>query len=198
MKLSIQRENKKLGRVPNVSLPPRKTCNRKAGCTKAGGCYYWKFYRYSRHVRQCVEGNLRLWQKHPDQYEQKLVEFLEKRELLFFRWHVGGDIPDKKYWEMMKRLARQFPETHFLAFTKQYDFIHGRIPKNLTIVLSGWPDLEIPRRLRRRFQVAWVRFKDCPDKRIPDNAIECYGNCETCGMCWDLPSIGRDVVFDKH
>jgi hypothetical protein len=63
-----------------------------------------------------------------------------------------------------------------------------------------WHDKDAPLwgNTRKKLPRAWLYDPDCPDPRIPNDAIWCPGNCESCGMCWDLPNIGKDVVLIKH
>jgi hypothetical protein len=97
---------------------------------------------------------------------------------------------------MWARVAAAAPHTNFLAFTKQWDNIRGiEFPENFSMVLSDWPGIEIPSDLRALYSVAWLDDgRDC----IPADAIECPGNCETCGVCWALAKRGLDVKFRKH
>lgn len=188
--------NGKMGLVANLSLPPVISCNPDAPCAQRG-CYAKSFKRFPPCVKMWTK-NWRQWQRRPDVYERQVEEYLNTWEVPIFRWHVAGDIPDSDYWEMMLRIARQFPTVKFLVFTKQYDLIKGRVPSNMSVVLSAWPGLHIPVALRRRFQVAWLRDRNQPDERIPKTALECHGNCERCGICWELNNLGRDVVFNRH
>jgi len=32
----------------------------------------------------------------------------------------------------------------------------------------------------------------------PVGAVECPGNCDTCGMCWNLKQLNIDTYFNKH
>ena len=102
----------------------------------------------------------------------------------------------------MVAVAQACPKTRFLCFTKQYAtvVVHRRLCKpwapNLNIVVSAWPGLPIPVELRS-FPTAWMRDRKNPDPRIPADAVECDGGCDTCGLCWMLEP-GRSVVFDKH
>ena len=49
-----------------------------------------------------------------------------------------------------------------------------------------------------RFDIESVGTEDGSEVRVPKDAIECPGNCESCGMCYELDRLGRDVVFHKH
>jgi hypothetical protein len=197
MRLHVIDGNDKLGRISNLSLPPRATCNQCAGCVEKG-CYAWKLFQHRPSVHTAWLDNWKLWKADPKRFEGDLAKHLSNPRITHFRWHVGGDIPSAEYWQMMIRIARQFHKIDFLAFSKQFDIIRGRIPGNLEVVISAWPDLPIPRRVRRRFRVAWMFDKNNPDKRIPKSAVECSGHCDKCHMCWDLRGSGKDVVFHKH
>jgi hypothetical protein len=99
----------------------------------------------------------------------------------------------------MCRIAEENPETHFLAFSKAFDIVNRyedreAIPGNLVIVFSAWPRMKIDNPHGHR--VAWMQ--DGTETRVPEDAIECHGNCETCGLCYELPRLGVDVVFHKH
>lgn len=115
---------------------------------------------------------------------------------VFFRIHVGGDFVSCEYAQMWADIATMCPNTNFLAFTKQRDIIREiEFPDNFSLVLSAWPGSEIPADLRAKYSVAWL---DDGVEEIPENALECPGNCETCGVCWSLAKRGIDVRFKKH
>lgn len=116
-----------------------------------------------------------------------------------FRWHVAGDILSTAYLGGMCRIAAANPGTHFLAFTKAFEIVnryedHEAIPANLVLVFSGWPGMSFSNPHGHR--VAWMQ--DGTETRVPADAIECPGNCESCGMCYELERLGHDVVFHKH
>jgi hypothetical protein len=116
-----------------------------------------------------------------------------------FRWHVAGDILNSEYLHGMCRIAGANPRTHFLAFTKAFEIVnryedHKAVPGNLVIVFSAWPGMTFLN--PRSHRVAWMQ--DGTETRVPEDAIECPGNCESCGMCYELERLGRDVVFHKH
>jgi hypothetical protein len=65
---------------------------------------------------------------------------------------------------------------------------------NLAIIFSAWPGMRFDNPHHHR--VAWMQ--DETETRVPEDAIRCPGNCETCGLCYELSRLGRDVVFYKH
>lgn len=110
--------------------------------------------------------------------------------------YVGGDFASRDYAAMWARVAAANPGTNFLAFTKQWDMVRGiDFPANFSLVLSAWPGTEIPADLTAKYSTAWV---DDGTTQIPANAMECPGNCDTCGACWGLARMGIDVKFRKH
>jgi hypothetical protein len=201
MRPRIQKGNTKLGSVSNVSLPPVKTCLNGAPCAEAGECYALKAWRQYPNVRACWSHNLECYRTDSELYFDTVAEYCRRRSVRLFRWHSAGDCPDAAYLDGVIRVASECAETRFLLFTKRYAFLYGRLDAiadvpNLSVVLSAWPGLEITSELTDRFPVAWMQ--DGSEDRVPEDAIECHGGCDACGMCWSLSEIGRDVVFAKH
>jgi len=188
----ISKENSKLGKIANISLPPIVSCKKDVPCKKF--CYAMKSYKCYPNVKIAWDHNYDLWKSDSKAYFDGIDEYLYNKMPMFFRWHVSGDIPNVDYLDNMIKLARDYKGTKFLAFTKQYELFKGkRIPSNLSIVFSAWPAYEMPK--QTRFSIAFMQ--DGTEDRVK-NAIECPGNCENCGMCWNLKDLGKNVVFHKH
>lgn len=191
--VSISLGNTKMGETPSVSLTPCRTCPASAPCRK--DCYAFKAYRMFPSVRAAWDENTRIAELDLSRFMDAVRKYLDDYKPRFFRWHVAGDIPSPPYYTQMRALARAFPETHFLCFTKRYGYVLGTPREsNLQVVFSMWPGYGPTR--RNRFPRAWMQ--DGTETRVPATALECPGNCESCGMCWHLDQIGRDVVFHKH
>lgn len=188
-KVSISQGNLKMGNVASVSLPPIAACGNCRHCAR--DCYARKAYRLYPATRAAWDRNLQLARDDRAGYFAQVRDSLRRPR--FFRWHVAGDILDQDYLDRMKAIARELPAVKFWAFTKMHDLDFRRLPRNLTIVLSMWPGMPVP---RSKLPRAWMQ--DGTETRIPTNAIECPGNCETCGACAELRKIGRDVFFRKH
>lgn len=193
MKIHISTGNVKLGRIPNISLPPVLSCRPGVPC--ADLCYAQKAWRMYAGTRQAWSENLAMYQEDPQKYFTQIQHWMQKKNPRFFRWHVAGDIPDQQYWHMLRALCTEVPDTKFLLFTKRFelDFEGYPIP-NLSVVLSMWPGMSNPPELL--LPRAWCQ--DGSETRVPADALECPGNCATCAMCWNLKEIERDVVFQIH
>ena len=191
MKLTISKGNRKMGAIPNLSLPPVLTCRTGVPC--AGKCYANKAYRMYPTVRAAWDGNWELWQKDPCSFVSQLGAWLDKHKPEWFRFHVSGDIPDPAYWFNVHCVVGWFPKTRFMLFTKCFDYHYQNIPENLSVVLSMWPGQPMPEHLNH-LPKAWC----LPDDRAPAAALLCPGNCEACGACWSLGKRGLDVAFNLH
>lgn len=197
MAVTITGGNRKLGKVANISLPPCLSCRKDAPCAKSGKCYALKAYRLYPSVRKAWGDNWKHYKRNKGTYWSHIYGYLVKHKPRHFRFHTAGDIPDKQYFTQIVRTARNFPNIKFLVFTKQYDIVQqfeGNITKNLSVVLSAWPGLALPE--SPRFPIAFMQ--DGTETRTDGTELECSGNCETCGMCWNLKDLGKNVVFQKH
>lgn len=193
--MKIQSGNLKLGKhVPNNATTPGKACGNCKYCIK--DCYAMKAYKQYPNVRKAWDFNLKQAKTNRSAYFGSLVKYLTKKKPRMFRWHVAGDILDQNYLDWMDKIADMFPNTKFLAFTKMFKLDYSKAPDNLSIVWSAWPGMPMPERKTGVAGIAWMQ--NGSETRIPDNAIECSGNCEDCGMFWSLRDLGRDVYFHKH
>jgi hypothetical protein len=207
----LSKGNSKMGRVWNISLPPVTACPKGVPC--ADKCYARKAYRQYPATRAAWDHNLEFARSDCPGFHESIREQLRAARKLptFFRWHVSGDILSEDYLDEMMETAAEFPGVKFLAFTKQHHLVAfvaemardngpsfvtvaNSMPQNLTIVFSAWPNHPIHN--PHGFPVAWCQ--DGTEDRVPETALSCPGNCEACGMCWELPKLGRDVTFDIH
>ena len=201
MKTKISKGNSKLGEIANMSLAPGKTCSAEAcaTCLKEG-CYACKSYKQYTTVKNAWDNNTKLALFQLDAMEFDLMlYFASINAPRFFRIHVGGDFVTKEYTEMWARVMEANPHTNFLAFTKQWkSVIDVDFPENASIVPSGWPGCKIPDEIMQKFGCAAYCDDGTNSDEIPEDAIECPGNCSTCGVCWSLAKRGISVRFRKH
>lgn len=199
--------NSKLGKhIRNISFRPVIDCPKGVPCakmrrTKSGKlrpiCYAWKAWLQYKEVRKAWTLNAKAAAENRELHFADIRHNLTSNPTEFFRWFVAGDFPDQDYVNRVKSIAREFPNTSFLAFTKRHDLAFINLPSNLTIIASFWPGWGDEKAIRRKgLPIAWMQ--DATETRIPKTAIKCPGTCEGCGMCWELPKLGRDVYFPQH
>jgi hypothetical protein len=196
--VTISRGNRKLGAIMNVSLAPIQCCPKGVPCAKEG-CYALKAYRMYPATRIAWSQNGHIARTNPRSYFSRIARAIAESKPSFFRWHVAGDILSTDYLRGMCRIAERNPGTHFLAFTKAVDIVNEYermrpLPRNLTLIFSAWPGVKIDN--PQEHCIAWMQ--DGTEDRVPSEAIDCPGNCESCAMCFQLPKLRRDVVFHKH
>lgn len=190
--ITISKQNSKLGKIANISLPPVKACGNCKACAK--DCYALKAYRMYANVRKAWDNNFNEAKKDLGGYFVEIEEYLLRNRPKLFRWHVSGDILNQVYLDYMFQLASVHIETKFLVFTKMHKLDYSRKPDNLSVVFSMFPSMPLPE--DKTIRKAW--FQDGTESRIPKDAIECNGQCDQCELCWDLGTIGKDVYFNKH
>jgi hypothetical protein len=194
--------NKKIGKIPNVSLPPIVSCQPGVPCAKQG-CYSMKAWNQYPDTRRARRHN---WAKlHHDRnaFFQDIYNYLvlkprQRKFPLFFRWNVDGDIPNQDYLEGMKEVARAHTKVKMLAFTKNYTLNFDSLPQNLTVVPSAWPHHPLCNDVDKRFRMAWMWDNKNRDERIKGNYYVCSGHCTGCWACWHIDQMEKDVLFHKH
>ena len=195
MRIRISKGNIKMGLIPSVSLPAIKTCGN-VPCTR--DCYVVRnMYHgpYGKNIIKSHSANLELLTTDREEYFFQLENWILKHKPSLFRFHVSGDFIDKDHMVRTVNLARKLPYTGFLVFSKRHEwFPHPRmVPCNMALIASLWPGWS---KRPKGYRVAFMQ--DGNEDRIPNNAIHCPGNCETCWACWSLRKLRRDVYFVKH
>ncbi len=189
--LTISSGNSKLRGIPNLNLPPIKTCVENPPC--ASLCYARKAYEgYARNTcGPAWDGNLALWYSSVGNFRAALKLWLERYKPQYFRWHSSGDIPDRVYHRMMLEITKKFPKTRFLCYSRR-DYAWSdvesiaRLP-NLRIVRSVWLD-ETERPTKQPY------FKVLPKDGL--SMPSCPGSCAYCKACWHLEAgSSRSIVL---
>lgn len=198
----VSNGNSKLGQIPNTSFPPVITCRKGVPCA-SDGCYALKFYRMYPSCKKSWDENLELYKTNPDAYWDELRKCF--RTTKAFRYFVSGDIPDRDYFIEMIRMAKLFPGTDFLCFTKQFEIVNSvleegaegyGVPGNLHLVFSTWEGFT-PYNPYNLPESAVIT----DGMEVPDDWKICGGNCFDCicrGVgCWELKN-GETIAFHKH
>lgn len=181
LKICITPGNSKIGHVLNVSLLPIFTC--------LTNCQYCKFWCYD--IKACLQylnvlkararNTVLLWCNRDSYFQQIENKLSHRRKNFYFRWHVSGDIIDKKYFCRMVDIANKYPNFTFWTYTKQYAIINAycdeygkdSIPGNLSVMFSEWDGIKLVNPYN--FPV----FHVVDDIKTAKTYI-CPGNCEVC------------------
>jgi len=205
-KLHLSDGNMKLGRIPSVSLPPLVTCVDNPPCATL--CYARKAYEgYAAATAGLAwRDNLMFYLSDPSGYFNAIIEALARKrpqvgsEPRYFRWHVGGDIPDEAYFDGMHKVAALLPGWRFLAYTRRpwawsadYKYTLGQMPENLRIIRSLWLTDPVDDPTHPWFKV------HAKGEALPTTSTSqpCSGSCSECKLCWSLKP-GHGVHIELH
>lgn len=202
--------NRKLGAaVCSVSLIPGADCANCAACIC--GCYDLKHdVIYTNTILQRAN-NSAIFLQDPDRYFSDIIDHIEKKNIRFFRWHVGGDIKNAYYLARVIDIARLFCSCQFLVFTKMYDLVNswidknGALPENLHLIFSDWKNIDMDN--RHNLPVSSPVWFDNSGREIARGshttaaAQWCGGFCEECAAtgrgCWTVRQ-GETILFEAH
>lgn len=174
----------------------------------AGGCYACKGHDNCANVKEGKQARLETYLKTPRAYFMKVAA--ETANSHYARFFESGDIVDAAYLRGMVKVAEFNKETRYLAYTKKYSLVNaylketgGALPKNLTIVFSGWDrywKVDNPYSL----PVTYVEWGGERGARLnadfPAGALRCAGSnakCAACLKCWHLKQ-GQTLIFPAH
>lgn len=198
--VSISKGNVKMGAVLSVSLLPFITCPGRCKGTCGGECYAAKIALLRGSVLTAYARNTALAMFRPDIYWSEVKKAMAG--VRFFRFHVSGDIIDKKYFAELVNACKENTHCNVLVFTKRYEIVNsyikenGSLPENLHLLFSGWDNLDP------------INPYDLPETNVynkdtepAENWLLCGGNCFECGCrgvgCWQAKK-GETIAFKKH
>jgi ferredoxin len=192
--INVSKGNSKLGKVHNISVLPVVDCTNCRDC--ASSCYARKFVRLYPAAKRAWTANSGARREDPDRYFEEIREHLRKKAPKLWRWHVSGDVTIQAHADQIVSIAREFPGTRFMIYTKNLEVRWGRIPENLAVRWSQWKDVPVPRYYRKfpKFHTALAGiYKGSLGLIGPKGktAIQCpheYNktvSCEECLLCWD-------------
>lgn len=198
--VSISNRNSKMGDVASVSTLPFLTCPGCCAGTCGPKCYAAKIANLRPSCLKAYAMNTAIAIYRPDLYWSAVD--LAIKAVRFFRFHVSGDIIDKKYFVHMIDAARNNPHCEILCFTKKFDIVNawidenGGIPANLHLLFSGWTNLDP------------VNPHNLPETNVIEKGAEpaenwkiCGGNCFNCACrgvgCWQAQR-GDVIAFPIH
>lgn len=196
-KLTVTYGNKKLGNIPNLSMPSYISCPGKSEwCQKK--CYA---HKYEKLYPQCTPAYTKnmILSKSPD-FVNSLIAIIQKMGGPYFRIHPSGDFYNTEYIDKWFEVCQALPNTLFCCYTRSW-----MIPellsslkklkklKNLQLFFSVDPTMPLPPEDGR---IAFIET----DKRA--NGITCLeqtGKRETCLKCgYCYKNTKKNVIFKIH
>lgn len=194
--ISISKGNKKLKNIASFSLPPVESCLFHKYC--ADKCYAKKAYKAYPNTKNAYDRNFRIVKENPDEFKKQIVEFLNNYPRKYFRIHVSGDYYSQAYLNMWIEIAKQFPNIHFMSFTKCYSFDYSGKPDNMEVIFSTFDNMPkgTSNRIREKYNKPIAHAGELnPDEKYYNN---CVDDCSQCKVCWHLSDEGRGVFFHYH
>lgn len=198
-KVSISKSNSKMGgATASVSLLTDCTCSDKMPCYK--DCYARRMEHMRPSIYNAYLNNFIIYKKNPQLFfDSVLCAMLSN---LYFRFFVGGDIPDLEFLKMAIDTAKKAPRCKVLMFTKKAFFVNeylkngGVIPENFTIIYSNWGAFK----QANPYNMPISNVYNSVDE-MPANAYKCSGDCFSCQItgrgCWYAKN-GDTIAFLKH
>jgi len=200
-RMHVSVKNKKIGAMLNVSTLPLYTCGNCSKCAEY--CYAIRIANFRKEALQAWADNTILYKADPDKYFQDIQERIaaeDKKEnaFRFFRWHVAGEIQDKRYLMGMYETARMFPAWHFYTYTKMFSLVNPYYldkPKNLEIMYSklNVEDIDNPHNAP-----VFVTCLKGDDPKQFEGMHHCDGDCHKCAVTGHGCPYGEPTWNDEH
>ena len=188
--VKLSPKNRKLGKIPSVSIPIAESCPPDAACIKY--CYNNKIDKVYKNVPKSYQRNWDHYSSNSAEFFEHIIMQIKLSKSKLFRWHVEGDIASPEYFLGMVAVAEALPKVRFLAFTKKYNIVNAFManqakPKNLAIIFSADDNLKM--RNPHNFGVATIDEKasTCPEQLA---GVQ----CDRCQRCF----LGKSVTFKLH
>jgi hypothetical protein len=127
-----------------------------------------------------------VWSKRPD-FVKVMSETIKNMDLKWFRIHSSGDFYDQEYYNKWAEIARNTPNTKYLAYTKNWKLKLNH-PKNLVVRYSS--DISSEHIIKE--------LPSCyTGVQSPKGFFRCKMKCEPgfCMACWDADT---DVYIPIH
>lgn len=198
--VKFSNKNTKMGEIPSASTLPFLTCPARCADTCGPDCYAAKLANLRPAVCKAYAWNTALSMEAPEIFHQQIIDFCKGYR--FFRYHVSGDIQNKKYFAEMVRNARENPHCEILAFTKRYEIVNewirenGNLPENMHILFSGWNNLKPENPYNLPETTVYIKPEE-----FKEEWLTCGGNCFNCACrglgCWRARA-GETIAFKKH
>lgn len=202
-------ENRKIGRVLNVSTAPIVTCGHCAHCS--GHCYDIKACLQYPGAMNARANNTAIATMDRVRFFSEIGEKMDRRRKnLYMRFHVGGEIMDMDYLNRMINTAREHGARYksIWTYTKEHELVNEYVKSHggnkrcvtdyITVMFSHWYGTEVINPYG--FPVFWtVATQEDVDRCRADGVTwKCPGNCDICKEAYRGCIAGESVYAWLH
>ncbi len=194
--------NIKIGEIWHFSTAAIRTCPNCEECEKF--CYELKAYLMYGSVLLSRVRNYVISHFDRERCFAEIDKQLKRKKTAYkwFRWHVGGEIQDRNYFEHMVDIARNNPEWHFYTYTKNYGVVNGwlfqgnKLPENLVVMFSEWDGMPMV----NPFHLPTFRciLADGSSKPLQSDEWLCPGKCKVCVELGRGCVVGEKTAAHEH
>lgn len=190
--LSIGANRKLAKNVGVFNLPAIFTCpNSTSVCRSV--CYATKKYLTSKVLKFRFSNLISSFE---EDFVDKISGQIKACMLRKVRVHESGDFYSQEYLNKWVKIAKNNPNTKFLAYTRSFQLDFRRIPDNFVIYFSiDRETKECPPYFHRSYLLLPDERNPFPSWKVCKRRKRHHYCGKSCNYCWD--NLGN-VVFPKH
>ena len=179
--MPLSNGNRKLGKhVYNYNLP-RHTCRHKtASCEKF--CYARKGAFVYPQVVAFMKRNYN--ETLEDDFIDRMVGQIVFLRIKWIRIHACGDFYSQGYADKWMEIARRSPNSHFLAYTRDYEIDFSTRPDNFVMYFSKDGSTTELNESIHMFASTFPMEKGITHMSDSKHGHVCDSKCKTCKACW--------------
>ncbi|MBN2458989.1 hypothetical protein JXB28_01785 [Candidatus Woesearchaeota archaeon] len=178
--------NSKMGsEVYLFNLPPVKTCTPTSWCLEGRNgkpsCYALRGYYTFKNVSDRLDQRLEITKQ--EDFVERMSEEIQKKKVVFFRFHASGDFYSEEYALKVGEIAKNCPNTLFRTTTRRRDL--AEVVKELNAI----PNLIVRESLDWERPIPVLGLPFAALRSLPivkkSSAYACISDCIKCEYyCW--------------
>ncbi len=178
--------NRKLGSEAYLfNLPPVKTCTPTSWCLEGRNgkpsCYAMRGYYTFPNVSKALNNKLALSQR--DDFVEGMSEEINRKKVVFFRFHVSGDFYSEEYALKVMEIVKNCPNTLFRTTTRRRDL--ASVVKELNVL----PNFIVRESLDHERPLPVLGLPFAAINTLPivkrTSSYKCLDDCMKCDYyCW--------------
>jgi hypothetical protein len=191
------RGNRKLPKTTLIwNLPADKTCPGATDeCRKF--CYAKKAERIYPQVLPSRELKYKISLQ--EDFSTKIIfDLYSKKNWNTVRIHESGDFYSQEYFDKWVRIAKQFTNKIFYAYTKSFHLDFSKRPDNFIMIASADKPKKRLRKLLINKGVNGIASVVPKDYKREKAEVICPGDCKICNYCFIPTERLKEIKFKQH